>query len=146
MLIFADHLKMKFQSSFLYSLALLSFFVNVLLAEVLQYSDADFSDKLKSHKIALVAYYAPWCQYSQALLPQYATSSYILNDILKLDIALIKVDCYEANSINTCTNMKILSYPAMRVYKNGVFYRDFQKERTSDNIVYFMIDIFHGII
>ncbi len=126
---------------------LLQILIKSLCAEnVLQYFDNDFNEKLKSHDIAFVAYYAPWCRYSQALLPEYSKTAFILNQILKTDVGIIKVDCYDQNSIATCNSMKILSYPTLRVYKSGVFFREFRSERTADTMVYFILDIIHGLI
>ncbi len=124
-------------------------FVNSIKSQenMLVYTGLDFYTKIGSHKIAIVDFYAPWCRYSQGLAPEFDKAAIILKDILKLeDVSLIKVDCYEANSAQLCTDQKIFGYPTLKVYKNGIFFKDYSFERTADSIVYFMLDIVNGFI
>ena len=112
----------------------------------LKYSASEFEKKLATHKLAVVDYYAPWCHYSKALLPEFDHSAYVVNTILKMDVAMITIDCYNEAQKALCPKNGILGYPTVKVYKNGVFFKNFEDDRTSDKIVYFVVDIIHGLI
>ena len=117
------------------------------IMSVEHYTDLDFSTKIKTHPIALVDFYAPWCRYSQGLAPEFDAAAYILKDVLKLqDVTLVKVDCYEEHSGNTCSDNKVFGYPTLKVFKYGVLFKDYTYQRKTDAIVYFMLDIVNGLV
>jgi thiol-disulfide isomerase/thioredoxin len=113
--------------------------------EVLVYRDAEFKIQLTKHKIALVAFYAPWCYYSKKLLPEYDSANNILRNILKQDVSLIKIDCYDSENKDLCTRENIPGYPTIKIFKDGVYYKDYGLQRTADQLVYFALDLINGV-
>ncbi len=127
---------------------ILSFmYINVILAQsVLKYKSSEFDAKLDTHNLAAVTYYAPWCRYSKAFLPEYESAAHVLNEVLKLDVAMVEIDCYDEMQKNICSSKKIVSYPTTKIYKNGTFFKDFHGERKSQTLIYFLLDIIHDLI
>ena len=111
-----------------------------------RYTANEFQRKLSSHNLSIVNYYAPWCHYSKALLPEFENAALVVNSILRMNVGMVLIDCYESVQSDLCSQKKIVGYPSVKVYKNGVFFKDFNGERTSDALVYFIMDITHGLI
>ena len=66
---------------------------------VLEFNDSQFYNQLKNYKVAVVSFYAPWCHYSQDLLPELDTSAKYVATLP--DAKVIKVDCW-TTSRATC--------------------------------------------
>lgn len=113
--------------------------------EVIVFRDAEFKTQLTRHKIALVAFYAPWCYFSKKLLPEYDSANNVLKNILKQDVSLIKIDCYDTANKKLCKSEQILGYPTIKVFKDGVYYKDYNLERTDEQLVYFALDLVNGV-
>lgn len=111
-------------------------------SNVLVYDDNAFATQLSQHKLAMVAFYAPWCHYSQAMLPEYDSASVWARDNIP-EVALIKVDCWTTSGA-TCSAQNVLGYPTMRIYKNGVYYKDFVGERKEFDILTDLINVWNG--
>ena len=110
-----------------------------------QYTEREFESKIANNKLAIVAFYAPWCHYSKALLPEFEHAAYVTNSILRMNVGMIKVDCYEKDA-TICARNKVHGYPTIKVFKNGVPFKVYPGPRTSEALVYFIMDIIHGII
>ncbi len=115
-------------------------------AHTVRYTTKEFQAKLTQHKLAVVAYYAPWCYYSQMLLPEFERSALVINSILKMNVGMVLVDCYNKEQEALCSEYKIVGYPTVKIFKNGVLFKDYNGPRKSEDLVYFMIDIAHGLI
>lgn len=131
----------KIISSFLISAICI---LSIVKSEPLVYNDIEFTNNLKNHQIAMVMFYAPWCGYSKALLPEFDLASNTLESYLS-EVKLIKVNCYDEQTTQTCSNQKIGGYPTVKVFKNGAFYKNYNGERKTDDIVSFAFDVFYGV-
>lgn len=132
---------------FLLSVFLSIMYMNVVLSEsTLKYKSNEFEAKMVSHKLAAVTYYAPWCHYSRALLPEFENTAYVLNSVLNLDVGMVKIDCYDELQKDICSRKGIVSYPTIKIYRNGTFFKDFHGERKSRTLSYYLLDIIHGLI
>lgn len=118
---------------------------SVMSDVAVQYTEKEFESKIASDKLAIVAFYAPWCHYSKALLPEFEHAAYVTNSILQMNVGMIKVDCYEKGS-SICSRNNVVGYPTIKVFKQGVPFKVYPGPRTSEALVYFIMDIIHGII
>jgi len=106
------------------------------------YDDNLFASQLAKHKLSMVAFYAPWCGYSKAMLPEFDKASMYLKDNNIVDIALVKMDCWTTTG-STCAALNIAGYPTMKVYKSGVYYRDYVGARKFEEILTDLITIWN---
>ena len=67
------------------------------------------------------------------------------NNILKQDVSLIKIDCYDSENKDLCTRENIPGYPTIKIFKDGVYYKDYGLQRTADQLVYFALDLINGV-
>jgi len=84
---------------------------------LVRYSQAMFYARIKSHEIALVEFYTPWCVHCKKLAPECEKAAKILkrNDP---SIPLIKVDCTVETAV--CGDQGVSGYPTLKIFKNGV--------------------------
>jgi thiol-disulfide isomerase/thioredoxin len=125
---------------------LCALFVCSTCDDTVRYNAQEFQAKLATHKLAVVDFYAPWCHYSKALLPEFEGAAIVINSILKMNVGMVLIDCYNQDQEALCSQNKIVGYPTVKIYKNGVFFKDFNGPRTSEALVYFIMDITHGLI
>jgi len=110
---------------------------------VLEYNDSQFFYQLRNHPIALVVFYAPWCHYSQDLLPELDTASDYVSFLPTVKV--IKVDCWTTGQgPATCNAQGVKGYPTMKIFKNGVFYKDYNGERKSFSIINELFNVYNG--
>ncbi len=101
-------------------------------SQVQSYDDNLFATELAKHKVAMVAFYAPWCHYSQGLLPEYDAASFMLRFLP--EASMIKVDCWTTAS-KTCLEQQIAGYPTIKLFNKGVFYKTYNGPRKSYEII-----------
>lgn len=111
-------------------------------SNVLVYKTNEFNTQLKNIPIAMVAFYAPWCHYSQELLPEFDTASSIVKYLP--DVALVKVDCYDQASKGTCASQKVNGYPTIKIFKYGQFYKMYSGPRKSYEIINYIFGLEDG--
>ena len=112
---------------------------------VLEYNDSQFYYQLRNHPIAMVAFYAPWCHYSQDLLPELdAASDYVA---FLPTVKVIKVDCWTTGQgPATCNAQGIKGYPTIKIFKNGVFYKDYNGARKQFEIINELFNVYNGAV
>ena len=112
-------------------------------SNVVSYNSDQFDTQLANHQLAMVAFYAPWCHYSQDMLPQYDAASLRLASIPQ--IKLIKIDCWtDLKDEAKCQSVGILGFPTMKIYKYGQFYKEYTGARKENNIVTEMYNVING--
>ena len=111
-------------------------------SNVLAFNSNQFNTQLKNVPIAMVAFYAPWCHYSQMLLPEFDTASAIVKFLP--DVSLIKVDCYDQASKDTCKSQNVNGYPTIKIFKYGRFYKMYDGPRKSFEILNYIFGLEDG--
>ncbi|XP_060078423.1 protein disulfide-isomerase A3-like [Ylistrum balloti] len=120
---------------------MLRFAVLLLLAslaygsDVLDFDDSNFESKIVQHDVILVEFFAPWCGHCKKLAPEYEKAATALK---KNDppLALAKVDC-TANT-DTCSKFSVSGYPTLKIFRGGVFSKDYDGGRDEAGIVKYM--------
>ncbi|KAL3865489.1 hypothetical protein ACJMK2_042874 [Sinanodonta woodiana] len=97
-------------------LCLASFISLVFAGDVLYYSNKDFAENMPTHDLALVEFFAPWCEDCTMLDPIYEEAARILKDN-DPPVPLIKVDC--TVDTGTCVQYNAQLYPTFKVMRNG---------------------------
>ena len=80
-------------------------------------TDETFSSFIKSEPFALVLFYAPWCHWSRATLPEFDAVARFMAKVASRPIVLGKVNCDE--NPNTQKAEHILEYPIIKLYIDG---------------------------
>lgn len=80
-------------------------------------TDKTYDDFMAAHPFVLVMFYAPWCYWSRAALPEFDAAAKLLSHHKPLVIAG-KVDCTENEEM--CAKADIREYPTIRLYLEGV--------------------------
>ena len=85
-----------------------------------QLDESSFPRFVAQHRLALIAYGAPWCPYSRRLAPVFDEVSLVVgfND----EIRLGRVDCTEETAASLCKEVK--GYPTILLHKDGAVHSD----------------------
>lgn len=133
------------QSGLLISLVICAVSIGSIASQqsnVLVYHSNEFDNQLRNVPIAIVAFYAPWCHYSQDLLPEFDSASAIVKYLP--EVSLIKVDCYDSTSKNTCVSQNVQGYPTIKIFKYGIFYKMYTGPRKSYAIIDYIFHLVDG--
>ncbi|KAI8373869.1 thioredoxin-like protein [Blakeslea trispora] len=115
--------------TFLFALSLLA---SSVLANVVTFnSTEEFNTAINEHDLALVKFFAPWCQHSQALQPEYELAAERLKNVL-----VGQVDCSVNEAL--CESQRVEGYPLLKIFRKGVSSDIYSDERTADHIVNYM--------
>lgn len=76
-----------------------------------------YSDFMAAHPLVFVLFYAPWCYWSRAALPEFDAAAKLLSHHDPPVIAA-RVDCTENEEL--CNQEYIREYPTLRLYVEGV--------------------------
>ncbi|RHY87980.1 hypothetical protein DYB35_009097 [Aphanomyces astaci] len=79
-----------------------------------------FDEYMTKYDLVLVNYYAPWCPYSQALLPVWEATALQLQDHPEYAerVTMARVDCTQDNSVQLCRRARIMATFTRYIY-NG---------------------------
>lgn len=80
-------------------------------------TDATFDKIVESSPFLLVLFYAPWCHWSRAALPEFDAVAKLLAGGANTDALLAKVDCTENPKVSR--DQHILEYPVIKVFMDG---------------------------
>ncbi|KAH9109726.1 hypothetical protein AeMF1_015238 [Aphanomyces euteiches] len=80
-----------------------------------------FDEHMAKYDLVLVNYYAPWCPYSQALLPIWEATALQLQDHPEYAerVTMARVDCTQDNAVGLCRRARIMAFPSMMIYMFG---------------------------
>ncbi|KAL8441538.1 hypothetical protein Emag_007081 [Eimeria magna] len=80
-------------------------------------TDETFSSFVKTEPFALVLFYAPWCHWSRATLPEFDAVARFMSKVASRPIVLGKVNCDENPLTQKAEH--ILEYPIIKLYIDG---------------------------
>ncbi|VDM52112.1 unnamed protein product [Angiostrongylus costaricensis] len=103
--------------------------------DVLEYTDANFDDLIKSHEVALVKFYAPWCGHCKRMAPEFDKAATKLKEN-DPPVTLIKVDCTVEKT--TCDRFGVKGFPTLKIFRNGVESQAYDGPREADGIIKYM--------
>lgn len=90
---------------------------------------------LAEHSSLLVLMFAPWCGHCNAMKPSYFKAAEILSEE-RPSASLAAVDCTKFKEL--CQRLKIKGYPTVKYFKSGEFEKDYDGDRSVDDLVNFM--------
>ncbi|KAL8272954.1 hypothetical protein Esti_003122 [Eimeria stiedai] len=79
-------------------------------------SSNSYNDFMEAHPLVMVLFYAPWCYWSRAALPEFDAAAKLLSHHNPPVIAA-RVDCTESEDV--CTDTDVREYPTIRLYVEG---------------------------
>lgn len=105
--------------------------------DVIVLTEKDFDQAIEEFEYTMVAFYAPWCKYSKALLPEYAYAATQLANFYP-DVKLCKVNAdYE---VVLAERFQIVGYPTIKFFrKGGSQYEEYDGDRTSSDIIQYIM-------
>ena len=102
--------------------------------DILVLTQKNFEAAISKNKLILVAFYAPWCGYSKALLPEYAKAAEILAR-KDTPFKLAKVDATQ--EVFLAYEFGIRGYPTLIFFHNGKPIQ-YNGGHTSDTIMFWV--------
>ncbi|XP_060077241.1 protein disulfide-isomerase A5-like [Ylistrum balloti] len=94
-----------------------------------------FDSFLQEHNSVLVMFYAPWCGHCKAMKPAYGEAATILND-QEVNGVLAAVDA--TLEPNLASRFGVKGYPTLKYFKDGQEAFEYNKGRTTNDLVSFM--------
>lgn len=93
------------------------------------YEVDEFKSEVENHDAIFVKFFAPYCMHCKSMASDFEkTAKKISEDII---VALAEVDCTSATGTLICQEYKVGGYPTLKLFKNGVPYKDFDGNRTT---------------
>ena len=100
--------------------------------DVLVLTQRNFETAITENELILVAFYAPWCRYSQELLPEYAKAAGILAQ-KSSPFKLAKVDA--TVEVSLANKFGVDGFPTLIFFQNGKPMQ-YNGGRTAETIIY----------
>mmetsp|Transcript_19066 Transcript_19066/g.27097 ORF Transcript_19066/g.27097 Transcript_19066/m.27097 type:complete len:486 (+) Transcript_19066:57-1514(+) len=97
--------------------------------------EASYDEYLKTHEVAFIDFYAPWCIWCQRLHP---TWELFAQEVYKekMPVGVAMVNCVEHNDL--CRRADIRAFPVLRWFSNGeAVVPDYNMDRTVSALVSF---------
>ncbi|KAF9203731.1 protein disulfide-isomerase precursor [Haplosporangium sp. Z 27] len=101
-------------------------------SDVLDLTQKNFADTVKSQNLILVEFFAPWCGHCKALAPEYEIAA---TQLKEKNIPIAKVDCTVETDL--CQEHGVSGYPTLKVFRDGEA-TDYQGARKADAIVSYL--------
>ena len=101
----------------------------VELSDVVEADDVNFDEVVRMHDFVLMEFYAPWCGHCKNLAPEYEQAA----TQLKERAVLAKIDAIE--NTESAEKYKVTGFPALKIFRDGTFKKDYDGERTAAEIV-----------
>eukprot|EP01080_Neovahlkampfia_damariscottae_P007248 gene7248-11566_t len=105
-------------------------------SDVVTLTDANFEEESKKHQFLLIEFYAPWCGHCKQLAPEYEKAATELKKFGAEYGALAKIDA-DSNR-KTGEKFGIQGFPTLKLFRNGVDYKEYDGGRTAADIVAWM--------
>ncbi|EQC42027.1 hypothetical protein SDRG_00872 [Saprolegnia diclina VS20] len=109
-------------------------------------NDATFDEFMAKYELVLVNYYAPWCPFSQALLPIWEQTALQLQDHPEYSerVTMARVDCTQDNAVSLCRRARIHAFPSMMIYMYGHTFTRYiyNGPRNAESLLLFL-DLFY---
>ena len=102
--------------------------------DVLVLTQRNFETAITENELILVAFYAPWCRYSQELLPEYAKAAGILAQ-KSSPFKLAKVDA--TIEVSLANKFGVEGFPTLIFFHNGKPIQ-YNGGRTAETIIYWV--------
>jgi protein disulfide-isomerase-like protein len=96
-------------------------------------TDSNFNDSISSG-YWFIEFYAPWCDACISFAPRWDELAKLYDNVNGLVIA--KVDCTENGKKKLCRG--ILSYPTLKLFKNGVEVEKYSRSRSIEEMSAFL--------
>jgi len=106
---------------------------------------ATFLEAVKTKKLVLVNFYAPWCPWSRRLTPVWDESALnVMKTAFAGDVVMGKADC-TAGGQELCRNQHVHAFPTVRVYRrhNPHSHESYVGDRTHEALESFVENNIH---
>ncbi|ESW09428.1 hypothetical protein PHAVU_009G126700 [Phaseolus vulgaris] len=105
---------------------------------VLTLDHSNFSDTVKKHNLIVVQFYAPWCERSKKLAPEYEKAASILSSH-DPPVVLAKIDADGEKNKDLATEFEARTYPTIRILRNGgKNVQEYKGPREADGIAEYL--------
>jgi len=79
-----------------------------------------FDDQIKQFAVAMVNFHAPWCMWCRRLAPIWETAARESQEKFGTEVLFAQVDCTHRDSAQLCRALRIMAFPTVRVFKDGL--------------------------
>jgi protein disulfide-isomerase A1 len=110
-------------------IALFSLAFATEVSDVVVLTDDNFDEEIKKHEFVLLKFHAPWCGHCKALKEPFEKAATLLKGVAVL--AELDADAHRKSG----ERFGIQGFPTLKLFRNGVDFKDFDGGRTAEQIV-----------
>ena len=97
------------------------------------YEVEEFKSEVDSHDAIFIKFFAPYCMHCKSMASDFVRTSQKMSED-DTSVTLAEVDCTSATGTLICQEYKVGGYPTLKLFKNGVPYKDYNGNRTADEM------------
>lgn len=124
----AIHMPFAAKALLLASASLVLFAATASASDVVDATDANFADVIKSSEMVLVEFYAPWCGHCKKLAPEWEEAA----TLIKGKAVLAKMDATEQPV--TPEKFQVRGYPTIKIFRDGEVAGEYDGKRNAAGI------------
>lgn len=114
-----------------------AFVATLATGQVKELTTATFESYMKVSKLAIVDFYAPWCQHCRHFAPIYDDIA-AQAQAMKLNVFFAKVNCVEESGKAVCKQFDIKFLPTIKMFSDGQVLGDYNGKRTAGAVLDFL--------
>lgn len=110
------------------TILIISTVVNCNVIDLSGYEVDEFKSEVENHDGIFIKFFAPYCVHCKSMAKDFLKTARKISD--EVPVALAEVDCTSATGTLICKEYGVSGYPSLKLFKNGVPFKDFDGNRT----------------
>lgn len=94
------------------------------------YEVEEFQSEVENHESIFVKFYSPFCIHCKSMASDFIKTARKMSEN-EFTVTLAEVDCTSTTGSLICQKYNVPGYPTLKLFKNGLPYKDFEGNRTS---------------
>ncbi|RWS28833.1 Protein disulfide-isomerase A3-like protein [Leptotrombidium deliense] len=98
------------------------------------YDVEEFKNELQNYDVMFIKFFAPYCSRCKSIEKDFNKAAATMAED-KPSVQFAKVDCSSGLGSKVCEEFNAASFPALKLFKHGVFKKDYEGSKDSDTFV-----------